>query len=245
MKATPVEQKELLRLQALDIKAQQLAHQITALPQHGELDELGRKADASRQKLTSRTGELEDVRTELRRIESDVEVVEKRIARDTERMGQSSSVKDIQAYEGEVAALKKRLGDLEEIEIAVMERVEEHEAAVAAIEAEGAAIAEQIAETERVRDEALVVIDQQRAEAIRDRAAVATSIAPELVELYEKRYVAGRGNAAALLRARTCSGCTMTLTGNDLEAVRSAPANDVIFCPDCGAILVRTEESGI
>ncbi|MGO4105643.1 zinc ribbon domain-containing protein [Leifsonia sp. YAF41] len=245
MKATPVEQKELLRLQALDIKAQQLAHQTTALPQHAELAELSKKADASRQKLTARTGELEDVRTELRRIESDVEVVEKRIARDTERMQQSSSVKDIQAYEGEVAALKKRQSDLEEIEIAVMERVEEHEAAVAAIEVEGAAIAEQIAETERVRDEALVVIDQQRAEAIRDRAAVAASVAPELVELYEKRYIAGRGNAAALLRARTCSGCTMTLTGNDLEAVRMAPANDVIFCPDCGAILVRTEESGI
>ena len=245
MKATPVEQKELLRLQSLDIKAQQLAHQTTSLPQHAELRELGAQVDANRQKFTARSGELEDVRTELRRIESDVEVVEKRIARDTERMQQSSSVKDIQAFESEVTSLKKRLGDLEEIEIAVMERVEEHEAAVAEIEAAGAALAEQIAETERVRDEALVGIDQQRAETTRDRAAVAASIAPELVELYEKRYVAGRGNAAALLRARTCSGCTMTLTGNDLEAVRSAPANDVIFCPDCGAILVRTEESGI
>jgi predicted nucleic acid-binding Zn-ribbon protein len=37
----------------------------------------------------------------------------------------------------------------------------------------------------------------------------------------------------------------MTLTGSDLEQVRAAPADDVVFCPDCGAILVRTEESGI
>jgi predicted nucleic acid-binding Zn-ribbon protein len=63
--------------------------------------------------------------------------------------------------------------------------------------------------------------------------------------LYAKRRVVGRGNAAALLRARTCSGCTMTLTGSDLEAVRNSPADEVVFCPDCGAILVRTEESGI
>jgi len=62
---------------------------------------------------------------------------------------------------------------------------------------------------------------------------------------HEKRRVVGRGNAAALLRARTCSGCTMTLTGSDLESVRSAAADEVVFCPDCGAILVRTEESGI
>jgi predicted nucleic acid-binding Zn-ribbon protein len=37
----------------------------------------------------------------------------------------------------------------------------------------------------------------------------------------------------------------MTLTGNDLEIVRAAAAEEVVFCPDCGAILVRTEESGI
>lgn len=245
MKATPVEQKELLRLQALDIKTQQLKHQGSALAQHAELVALSATADANRQVVTARTGELEDARTELRRIESDVEVVENRIKRDSDRLQQSSSIKDIQALETELAALKKRLGDLEEIEIAVMERVEAQEAVVATAVGEGAAIAAQIADAEKLRDQALADVNKQLADNVRDRAAVAATVEPELVALYEKRYVAGHGNAAALLRARTCSGCTMTLTGNDLEAVRSAPVNDVIFCPDCGAILVRTEESGI
>lgn len=245
MKATPVEQKELLRLQALDIKTQQLKHQAASLAQHAELRSLGATADANRQVVTARTGELDDMRTELRRIESDVDVVEKRIARDSDRLQQSASVKDIQALETELAALKKRLGDLEEIEIAVMERVEAQEAVVAAAESEGAAIAAQISEAENLRDESLVEVNRQLTDNSRDRAAVTATVAPELVELYEKRYVAGHGNAAALLRARTCSGCTMTLTGNDLEVVRNAPVNEVIFCPDCGAILVRTEESGI
>lgn len=245
MKATPAEQKELLRLQALDTKLAQVEHQAKSLAQHAELAELATQGEKTRATLAARNGELEDVRTELRRIESDVDVVEKRIARDTERVDHSSSVKDIQALETELAALRKRLFDLEEIEIAVMERLEERESAVAEVQTEREALSARVVETEQARDAALADLNRQLADLTRDRATIAGTISDELGALYEKRRVVGRGNAAALLRARTCSGCTMTLTGSDLEAVRSAPADDVVFCPDCGAILVRTEESGI
>jgi uncharacterized protein len=157
----------------------------------------------------------------------------------------TSSVKDVQALETELAALRKRLFDLEEIEISVMEKLEEAESAVSAASTERDAIAGRITETEQARDTQLGDLDRQLGELKRDRAAVSASVAEDLIALYEKRRVAGHGNAAALLRARTCSGCTMTLTGSDLEAVRRAPADDVVFCPDCGAVLVRTEESGI
>ena len=245
MKASPPEQKELLRLQALDIRLQQVEHQAKALPQHAELAALARTLDVSKTVLTGRTGEVEDARIELRRIESDVEVVEKRIARDTDRAQHTSSIKDVQALETELAALTSRLAALEEIELAVMERLEEKEAAVAETEAERAAVATRVAEIEADRDVLLVDLNRQLGELARDREAIVSAIGADLAALYEKRRVAGRGNAASLLRARTCSGCTMTLTGSDLEGVRAAPADEIVFCPDCGAILVRTEESGI
>ncbi len=245
MKASPLQQKELLRLQALDTKVLQLNHQAKALSQHAELIELGREAEAVRMKLLSRTGELDDVCTELSRVEGDVEVVEKRILRDTDRLQTTSSVKDIQALDSEVVSLKKRLNDLEEIEIAVLERQEEHEAAVAVVERERDAIYERVRACEATRDDALTDINHQLAALARDRLAVAGAIAENLTALYERLRVTGHGNAAALLRARTCSGCTMTLTGSDLAEARQAPDDDVIFCPDCGAVLVRTEESGI
>ncbi|WP_255579853.1 zinc ribbon domain-containing protein [Cryobacterium sp. PAMC25264] len=171
--------------------------------------------------------------------------MEKRIARDTDRAQHTSSIKDVQALETELAALTGRLSALEEIELAVMERLEEKEAAVAETEAERAAVATRVAEIEADRDVLLVDLNRQLGELARDREAIVSAIGADLAALYEKRRVAGRGNAASLLRARTCSGCTMTLTGNDLEDVRAAPADDIVFCPDCGAILVRTEESGI
>ena len=245
MKASPIEQKELLRLQALDTKLQQVEYQAKSLAEHAELAALSGAAEATRMTLTTRTGELEDVRIELRRIESDVEVVEKRIARDSDRVQHTSSVKDVQALETELTALRKRLFDLEEIEIAVMERLEEGEAAVAAVEAERDSVAAQLVDKERDRDSRLADLNRQLGELGRDRSAIAASISEDLGALYEKRRVTGRGNAAALLRARTCSGCTITLTGSDLETVRASPVDEVVFCPDCGAILVRTDESGI
>lgn len=245
MKASPLEQKELLRLQAADIKVVQLTHQTKSLPEIAVLKTLGASLDATKMMLATHAGERDDVRTELRRVESDVEVVEKRIERDTERVQTTSSVKDVQALERELTALRKRLVDLEEIEIAVMERLEEHDASVVTVESERDAVLAQIEQTEGVRDAQLVDVHRQLGELERDRGTVSASIPTELSVLYEKRRVAGHGNAAALLRARTCSGCTMTLTGSDLAEVRQAPADEVIFCPDCGAILVRTEESGI
>ncbi|MDY7527691.1 MULTISPECIES: zinc ribbon domain-containing protein [Cryobacterium] len=245
MKASPIEQKELLRLQALDIRLQQVDHQTRALAQHAELTALAGTADKTRMNLTTLHGEVEDVRLELNRIESDVEVVEKRIKRDDERLQTTSSVKDVQALDTELAALRKRLLALEEIEIAVMERLEERESAVAVVEAERDALAARVEETETSRDADLATLHRQLEELRRDRAVIAGTIAPDLASLYEKLFVSGHGNAAALLRQRTCSGCTITLTGSDLESVRSSAADEVLFCPDCGAILVRTEESGI
>ena len=37
----------------------------------------------------------------------------------------------------------------------------------------------------------------------------------------------------------------MVLAGTDLQAMRLAAEDAVVTCPECGCILVRTEESGL
>ncbi|MEJ3403220.1 C4-type zinc ribbon domain-containing protein [Rathayibacter sp. YIM 133350] len=245
MKARPDEQQQLLRLQDVDSRLNRLSHQLSHLPQSAELAALGARSDEVRRRLNAAAGSLDDAQVELSRLESDVAVVEARMKRDTDRLQHTSSTKDVQALEAELASLAKRQGDLEEIELTVMERVEEREQAVAAIQAEQAELADAASVLEQERDREREKLGTQQREAERDREAVASAVSEELRALYEKRRAVGGGVGAALLRARTCSGCTMTLTGVDLETVRTAPADEVLFCPDCGRILIRTEESGI
>jgi predicted nucleic acid-binding Zn-ribbon protein len=244
VKASPADQNELLRLQAADTRLAQLAHALKNLPQAAELAKLQPEVEALRARWIAATGELEDARAELKRVESDVELVEARVKRDTDRVQQSASVKDVQALEAELASLAKRKDDLEEIELTVMERVEGLEEALAAVEAERAELGSRVEALEAQRDEEAAKLDAQRAAAAADRATIAEALPADLVELYERQRARYGIGAAALVRG-VSMGSNVKLTESDLSEIRRAAADDVVLCPDSGAILVRGEDSGL
>ncbi len=244
MKASPTDQNELLRLQSVDTRIAQLEHTARNLPQTAELAALQPEVEALRTRWIARTGDVEDSRAELKRVESDVEIVEARMARDTGRLQHTSSVKDVQALEQELAALKKRRDDLEEIELTVMQRVEDQEAALAAVESERAALGARVEQLEAARADELATLDAHRAGMQKDRATIAASLPPDLVELYEKQR-ARYGIGAALLVRGVSMGSNVKLTESDLSVIRRAAPDDVVLCPDSGAILIRNEESGL
>jgi uncharacterized protein len=245
VKASPAEQQELLRLQSLDTRLQQLAHRLGSLPQAAPLAELAARDTAVRGTRAEAFGGLEDARAELKRLESDVAIVEARIARDGDRLQHTSSVKDVAALEAELASLARRLSDLEDQELAVMERVENAEGVLAGIDEERASIAAETEKLEAERDDSAAGLATEREAAERDRGVVSGGVPADLLALYEQRRARGAGVGAALLRQRTCQGCNMTLTGSDLDTVRRSAPDDVLLCPECDRILVRTEESGI
>jgi predicted nucleic acid-binding Zn-ribbon protein len=187
---------------------------------------------------------VEDVRAELKRLESDVAVVEARIARDAERLQGSASVKDVAALEQELAALHKRQNDLEEIELTVMERLEEHEAELAKTDAALAELGAKIAAAESARDAALAGITAERESVVDTRRVLQTMVPRELYDLYERqrsRY----GFGASLLRFGVSSATGVTLLADELARIRAAAPDDVLMCPSSDAILVRTSESGL
>lgn len=244
MKASPADQNELLRLQSADTRLAQLDHAVTTLPQVKELAALQPEVDSLRARWIAATGELEDARTELKRVESDVEVVEARIKRDNDRVQQTASVKDAQALEAELASLAKRQGDLEEIELTVMERVEGLEKALAAVEAERAELTERVESLERARDAEAEKLAAQRTALAADRHTIAAALPEDLVALYERQR-ARYGLGAALLLRGVSLGSNVKLTESDLAEIRRAAADDVVLCPDSSAILIRNEESGL
>jgi predicted nucleic acid-binding Zn-ribbon protein len=243
VKATAADQRRLVEVAQLDARIRQADHARRNPPQAARVQELlGRRQELSAE-LSSRLGARDDLRTELSRIESDVEVVDARAARDAQRLASSSNAKEAQGLESELAALARRKSDLEDAELSVMERLEladaavaEQEGLIAATNAEGAELS---AEGKRAVAEAGAAFDA----ATRDRAAIAGGLPGELMALYER--VAARSSGAALLRRRTCEGCRMVLAGTDLQVLRQAPEDEVVTCPECGCILVRDDESGL
>ena len=65
-----------------------------------------------------------------------------------------------------------------------------------------------------------------------------------LLKLYE-RVREHKGIGAALLRARRCGACQLELDRNTIAEIKNTAEDDVVQCENCGAILVRTMESGL
>lgn len=244
MKAPIAEQLALLDLQAADTRLDQLAHTVKTLPQSLALAELAKDVARSRALSASIRGELEDTKVEIGRVESDVEVVAARIARDRERLAISSSPKDIQGLEHELASLLKRQSDLEDIELTVMERQEEIDARFQAASARLDELLVTEKELVADRDDKLEQINAEIALVTERRNRIASSISAELVALYDKqrsRY----GIGAALLTRGVSGGSHVRLHESDLAVIRAAAPDDVVLDPDSSCILIRTEESGL
>ena len=245
LKASPESQALLLDLQAVDTKLAQLTHRAKALPQHAAIAKLTAEMDELRITALAQSGAAEDVQIEIGRIESDVAVVAARIKRDTERSQASTSAKDAQAFEHELANLAKRQYDLEEIELTVMEKLEEREAALAATTAQIESLQTQIDAIVAERDAELIVLEKDIADTRADRATVAGTIPADLLALYDKLRLQKNGVGAAELRQRRCTGCQLGIDFAELAVIKAAPADLVVRCEECSRILVRTPESGI
>ena len=245
MKAPASEQRTLLRVQELDTRITQLAHRLRTLPQLAQLAELDAADAASMRERAEALGVVEDARSELRRIENDVELVQARIAKDTAREAGDVSAKEAAALETELAALRIRLSNLEDVELVVMQRVEDAERALSEVDGRVGERADARAVLSAERDAAATEIEQELGEANGDRRALAGTLDPKLIELYEKRRAKTGGIGAALLQHKMCGACNMNLTGNDLERIRALAEDEVAECPECDAIMVRTEESGL
>lgn len=243
MNASPADQRKLLDIAQLDARARQAEQARSNPPQAARVQELLAQRQTQSGELTRLLGVRDDARAELSRIEADVAVVDARAKRDADRLAAATNPKDAVGLEHEIASLERRKSALEDAELDVMERLEAIESEVAAQEAlvaqtndEGARLS---AQGKQAVAEATAVLDTAR----RDRDAVAGTVAADLLAMYER--LAARGVGAGLLHRRTCEACRMVLSGTDLQQLRQVREDEVATCPECGAILVRTDESGL
>ncbi|WP_460773726.1 zinc ribbon domain-containing protein [Microbacterium sp. GXF7504] len=243
MNAAPADQLRLLDLADLDTRLRQAEHVRANPPQAARVKELLEQRQVLSRELADRQNVVDELQAELGRIEADVKVVRARQDRDAALLQTVSSPKDAAGLEHELESLRRRQRDLEDGQLELMERLEVAETAVTE---QRALVTETNEEGARLSAEAKAIVADAAArieELQRDRAAVAASLPAELLAEYERAAL--RGSGAALLRARTCTGCHMMLSGTDLNTLRQLPDDAVATCPECGSILVRTNESGL
>jgi predicted nucleic acid-binding Zn-ribbon protein len=243
-KASPQDQQRMLDLQALDTKLDQLAHKRRSLPQHARIAELDAQlADLDTAIAASRTS-VGDIKREVAKAEADVQQVRDRAARDQAKLDSGAgSAKDLQALQSELVSLARRQGDLEEVELEAMERLEAHESALAELTTAHAALLNDRAGVAAERDAEVAVLDTQ-AETVRaEREAVAAPLEERLITLYDKLRARFGGVAIARLSHGRSGGSGMPVPPSELAKIKATPADEIVYCEDSGRILVRGEDA--
>lgn len=210
----------------------------------GELIETIDKLDGRRVEAETT---VSDLTRDQKKADSEVELVKSRRARDEERMnsGQITNPKDLESMQREIVALDRRIGTLEEEELEVMEALEVAQSGLDVFRAELDEEKARLAEAEATRDKAVAELDGKAVDAATERDVLAGKVPDDLLSLYDKVRAHNGGLGAAALRQRRCEGCRLELNGADLREISAKADDEVLRCPECDRILVRTLESGL
>ncbi|WP_224280427.1 zinc ribbon domain-containing protein [Nocardioides lacusdianchii] len=246
MKADLTHQVQLLDVAELDRRVAQLRHQRASLPELAEIAALTSERTALTDQVRDARIVVDDLTVEQAKADREVEQVRTRRERDRNRMdtGQITNPKDLERMQHELVSLERRISTLEDAELEVMEKLEEAQQVLDGLGIRADDIDARLAELVAARDEKQAGIDASLAEVTAARGPAVDGIPDALLALYE-RLREQKGIGAALLRARQCGGCNMTLDASELSRIRSAPVDEVIRCEECQRILVRTDESGL
>lgn len=247
LNADPTAQRSLLDLQEKDTRLAQLDHRARTLPEAAQLAELDARLTRLRDEIVAAQAIASDLQRDLARAEADVEQVRERARRDQELLNSGSigDPKQLQNLQHELGSLARRQSDLEDVELAVMERVEGAQAAVATLVAERDELAADRGPLGGQVDQLQAEILEEQGEVRRERDRIAGTLPADLLALYEKIRADQGGVGAAHLHRGQCEGCRLQLPPQEIERVRGASSSEVIRCEECRRILVRTEESGL
>jgi predicted nucleic acid-binding Zn-ribbon protein len=231
----------LLEVQAHDTASDQLRHRRQSLPERAQVAAAEEEIAALGVRLADAGARLEAVATRQRRLEEDVRSLDGRIS-ELERLlysGTVSASRELQAMSAEVGSLKRRRSSVEDEVLMAMEEQEPLAAEVANLEGRRAELDGQAARLRAAVAEAEVAIDTDLDAEAQGRARAAQRVPADLLRTYERLRAKLGGVGAARLVGTSCSGCHLTLPLSEVDRIRRQPPDALVFCEQCGRILVR------
>jgi predicted nucleic acid-binding Zn-ribbon protein len=244
MKAEVVQQRSLLELAELDAELSRIEHRAKNLPAQQQLEEAQAAHRTANDRLAAVQIALEDLDGQVAKFESEIDAVRQREDRDRSLLTAGSvDAKQLTELQHELDTLERRQSSLEDSLLEVMEHREELQGQQSAALTEIDTLQTTLADAQRAFDEARNEIDQLRRQAVSRREELVAELDADLVALYERQRSHG-GAGAGLLQGRRCGACRIEIDRGELARISAAADDDVLRCPECGAILLRVKGAG-
>lgn len=239
MKAEVDQQRSLLSLVEVDAELRRVEHRAANLAEQQEVDRVQGLHQIANDQLAVVGIALEDIDGEVAKLESEIDSVRQREDRDRKLLdGGTVNPKQLSELQHELETLERRQSSLEDSLLEVMERREQLQTQQSAELGRIDELQSELSAAQRARDEALSGIDSAREGCGQRRSSLADSLLPDLLALYEKQRAKG-GAGAGLLQGRRCGACRIEIDRGEMARISAAADDDVLRCPECGAILLR------
>jgi predicted nucleic acid-binding Zn-ribbon protein len=241
MKAEVAQQVSLLELSKLDAELSRIAHRATHLPQQAELERIRAEHDAAGDRLGALRIALEDLDAQASRFESEIDAVRHREDRDRSMLKSGATDAKQQAdLQHELETLLRRQNSLEDSLLEVMERREELQAQLASEQTAAEALRSELESAQQAFDAVVAEIDEARQAHSSRRDTLTAALDPAVSALYERQRAGGGPGAGPLLGHR-CGACRIEIGRGELSRISAAPEDELVRCPECGAILLRVK----
>jgi uncharacterized protein len=244
MKAEVVQQRSLLELAELDAGRSRLDHRAKHLPEQQQVEGAQSAHREANDRLAAVQIALEDLDAQVAKFESEIDAVRQRGNRDRSMLAAGTvDAKQLTELQHELGTLERRQSSLEDSLLEVMERREELQSQQAGELVEIDELQSKLTDAQRACDEKRAEIDQLRHQSNSRRDELVAELDADLVALYERQRSHG-GPGAGMLQGRRCGACRIEIDKGELARISAAADDEVLRCPECGAILLRVKGTG-
>jgi predicted nucleic acid-binding Zn-ribbon protein len=230
--------RPLLEIQELDTANDRLLARIDALERGEDAAAALAEANEAERMMGELRLRLDELSRDQMRFEHEIDSMSQKAAAEERRLydGSVANARELDSITREVENLKKRRGDREDELLALMEVREELEAQERAAGERSDALRARVEEVGSVATDELERLRTELKERSEARAALAETVDPEFLELYEDLRPQKKGIAAVALIDGVCQGCHEQLSSVYVDRLKRVEGPK--RCEHCRRILV-------
>jgi uncharacterized protein len=229
----------LLQLQSLDLSIDRARARLRSLEAGEDLGRTRSAADAAERALGEIGLELAALDRDGSRLEHEIDSMRQKAAAEERRLydGSIANAKELGSVQHEVENLKHRISDREDELLAILERREETAGRATEAEQSHSELRSGVDTAVAATEHELARVRGELETATAERATLASTIDPDLLELYDDLRRQKKGVGAAALVDGVCQGCHEQLSAVELDRLKKT--DGVPRCEHCRRILIR------
>ena len=231
----------LLEVQSHDTTLAQLHHRRSHLPEHGavvaleqaiaDLERTGAPVRAQEAALSQRQAAFE---AQLHDVDTKITSADRALFG-----GVVTATRELQALEADLASLRRRRNELEDLELEVLMEREPVDVQLTRSKADHGSLVARLSEAHEAEVGARAAIEAQARDTGAARAEAAEAVEAVLLVRYEAIRAKNNGIGVARLVGGICGSCRLQLASVELDRIRALSADALVTCEECSAILVR------